>query len=156
LYSHEVEYELLGTATAEACMGSDQLKDLHDYRSADPRAIGHGVLFEGAKFDAIQKLVGCDGLVALRSKVELKNGFECTTVTGRCYRILSMRATAGHPAGERTKAPPHDPAPVQDPPPEARDKLQTRSSSRSPRAGKPATRRSPTHERAVGNSCCRD
>jgi hypothetical protein len=97
-YPLEVEYELLGTATAKACgetYGS----------SSDPLAIG-GALYDKAKYAAIQHTDGADGLVAIRAALLLEGEQKCVTVTGRAYRLLSMRATAGHGAGERSTAPP--------------------------------------------------
>lgn len=101
LYPHEADYELLSYVAGEACMGQDALKEYRNYKSQDPRAIGHGVLFEWAKYNALESVKTADGVIGLRSKVELKNGHECVSVTGRAYRIRSLRAVA--PGEEHAK-----------------------------------------------------
>lgn len=105
LYPHEVEYELLGQSTANACAPQELLKHMTSAKSPDPRAFGNSYLFEKAKYDAITQLRGADGLVGIRGWAEDKDGQECVTVTGRGYRMLSLRATEGHPPGERNTKP---------------------------------------------------
>lgn len=92
-YPLEIEYELLDSTTGEACLYANDLDSTKDYKSADPRGIGRGVLFERAKFVAIEKVHGADGITSIRSRVFMQGGAECTVVTGRAYRIKSMRAT---------------------------------------------------------------
>jgi hypothetical protein len=92
-YPHEVEYELMKQTTGESCMSYADL-DRFQYNSPDPRAVGRGILFEQAKTAAIEAIAGCDGLFAIRTKVDFKStGAECTTVTGRCYKLTYIRAT---------------------------------------------------------------
>lgn len=99
----EIEYELLGTATGQACAS---LEELHGGASLDPRAIGGSVLLEKAKYQAIEQTEGADGLVAVRTRVTWAGDQQCVSVRGRAYRLLSIRATGGYAPGERSKAPP--------------------------------------------------
>lgn len=93
--------------TAEVCVPVEQVQLLRHYPSRDPRAIGNGVLFEEAKYAAIDKVRGADGIISIHAKVDENTGRECVTVTGRAYRVLSLRATGGCKSGEKaTPTPP--------------------------------------------------
>jgi hypothetical protein len=94
-HPHAAKYELLEQASAQKCASVVQLHEWGDARSPDPRAIGPGILFEGAKFDAIHKIAGADGLVGLRARVDFQGDNECVTVEGHAYRITAIEATPG-------------------------------------------------------------
>lgn len=104
MYPHEARYELLDTTSGEYCATEDEIKRFQRYKSHDPNAIGHGVMFEGAKLNAIGKLPGADGLVEIRTKVEQRRAEECVTVIGRGYKLIMLRAV-GSGGGDGVLAP---------------------------------------------------
>jgi hypothetical protein len=94
LYPHAVQYIIMQQTSAEACASIDQVKQ-SDVKSNDPRVLGSPMLFEMAKFNAVGKIQDADGLMAIRAKVEYRNGDECVTVYGRAFRIRHIEATPG-------------------------------------------------------------
>lgn len=95
LYPHQVRYVLMSHVTGKACSSGDELESIKDTKSSDPRAIGPGYLFERAKFEALEKAPSADGLIAIRSRVDVttgKNSGQCVTVIGRAYRITHLAA----------------------------------------------------------------
>jgi hypothetical protein len=95
-YPHEVEYVLLAQTNAEACADEGELLLYRGRKSHDPEAIEPAVLYERAKYDAIVKVTGADGLVGVLAKATQKSLTTCVAVYGRAYRIDWMRASAGN------------------------------------------------------------
>lgn len=92
-WKHEIDYELLGHVTAQACAASSA-DSAKRGSSKDPSANGPRALFEQAKVAALAGGRDLDGLIAVRTVVTEQNGTVCVKVTGRAYRIARLRAVA--------------------------------------------------------------
>ncbi|MCU1277650.1 MAG: hypothetical protein JWM53_1196 [bacterium] len=112
LYKHEARYELLTHVSARVCAQDDEFYAIKRTRSADPRAVGAGYLFDRAKYEALEKLPTADGLLAVRAKVEVFANGQCITVTGRAYRITAIEAvTPAHQSEDALTAEPQEEQP---------------------------------------------
>jgi hypothetical protein len=108
IYKHEVSYKLMAHVTGKACASDDEYRKVKGTKSADPRAIGPGYLFERAKFEALEKAAVADGLIAIRARVDVFSNGECVTVVGRPYRITHFAAVP--PSGASTATPDDSPS----------------------------------------------
>jgi hypothetical protein len=109
LDAHQVRYKLLGHVTAKACAKDDEYDKVKYSKSPDPRAIGVGYLFERAKYEALEKVPTADGLFAIRAKVDVFANGQCTTITGRAYRITNIAAgPVGDNSSDETSEPPEE------------------------------------------------
>jgi hypothetical protein len=88
--AHALEYELLEQTSAKACSNIAELAVIHGPRQVDKMSVGHPALFERAKFEAITKVKGADGLAGVSAKVELEGAQECVTVIGRAFAIRAI------------------------------------------------------------------
>src|SRR5262245_41522407 len=71
MHPHEAEYELLGTAQAQACLSRDEPKRLErvaGYHKTDDRFIGNGFLYEEAKYKALEAIKNADNMLFIRTK----------------------------------------------------------------------------------------
>ena len=84
------EFELIGPAQATACASLAELRKLSggDYA---PTAAGHPFLVQQAKYEAIELAGNADNLLAIRTKTIVSDGRECVTVSGRAYRLQSLK-----------------------------------------------------------------
>ena len=94
LYPAEIEYELLGPATGKACAMLRDLPIELPQLFQKERSVGHVLLYEHAKYDALGHVPNADALLEVRGVAETHNGEECVTVTGRAYRISGLRTRA--------------------------------------------------------------
>lgn len=97
-YKNVVEYEVDPVRVKGEACASASVRDAEDQRSLDKSAITNGYLYEKAKATALDAAKDADGLIEVRGMFYLGNdGNECVVVSGRPYRIRSMRAL---PPGE--------------------------------------------------------
>lgn len=88
-----VDYELLGFVSGEACEGLDQLKaSLPPSTSSIEPGTGHPVVYQAAKYNALEKAANADNLMSIRVKVTQDGRQQCVTVTGRAYRVRSVKS----------------------------------------------------------------
>ncbi len=103
-YRNAVEYELQARVRAEAC-ASANVRDAEDKHTIDKSAISNGYLYEKAKLMALDTAKDADGLIEIRGIFQLGNdGNECVVVTGRPYRVVSMRAVPGVESKQKAEA----------------------------------------------------
>jgi hypothetical protein len=92
-----IDYELLSTAVGVACANPATLADMNARKGSDV-AVGHPYLYELAKYNAIGDAARADGLMLIRARADFAtDGKVCVTVSGRAYRLRSVRATPGKP-----------------------------------------------------------
>jgi hypothetical protein len=116
MYPHEAVYELLAIGQGKACRSKEELKRLAAWAgrpSTDEVAAGSGYLYEEAKYLAIESVPTADNLLFPRTRAEINDDDICVYVTGRAYRLTSLRSTP--PLGQ--SEPPHPPAAPTLPPP---------------------------------------
>ena len=85
-YPLEIEFSLLGPATAKVCMENafrarpdEQFDELHPQ----------------ARYKAIESIAGADNIMYERTKMERTNEQVCVTVSGHAYAIKSLHAHPG-------------------------------------------------------------
>lgn len=90
-YKNVVEYEVDPLRVkGEACSA---VRDDQDTKSLDKGAITNGYLYEKAKIAALDTAKDADGLIEVRGLFTLDSGGnECVTISGRPYRVRSMKA----------------------------------------------------------------
>ena len=104
-YRHVVEYELQQQRVKGEACASATVSSFEDKHTHDRGAITNGYLYEKAKVLALDAAPNADGLIEIRSVYTMGNdGNECVVVTGRPYRVTSMKAVPG--------IEPHVPPPV--------------------------------------------
>lgn len=108
-YPYEADYALVGNASGEACGDLQQLVMTYGTKLATVGA-AHPVLYEEAKFKALESLPAADNLMYIRLKV-VNDGFkQCVTLTGRGYQVTRLRSrapdgSAGAPAAPAATTP---------------------------------------------------
>lgn len=66
--------------------------------------MGDPIVYQAAKYNALAQLPDADNLISIRAEVVINGDEQCVTVTGRAYRITSLRSTALAPAPGATAA----------------------------------------------------
>ncbi len=94
LHPTEIEYQLLGPTTGQACAEVRALPPVLPTLAEKERVIGHPVLFERAKYEALTHAGDADALLEIRGFSETRDGRQCVTVVGRAYRISKLRTRA--------------------------------------------------------------
>lgn len=135
---HEVEYELLGQVNGEACGTADRVKESHQFKSPDPRAIYPQLLYEEAKFNALGTQPNADELAAVRAKAEQRGDQICVQIVGRALRMQTLRAVGSGTREERRPLPP--PTAIESPQP-----MPTAPTTTTP----PARKRLPAEDRPL-------
>ena len=106
-YRHAVEYEVdSARVRGEACAGYT-VTDTEWKKSHDKGVVVNGYLFERAKVNALDNAKDADGMIEVRGTyVNGADGNECVVVTGRPYRVKSMRAVPSVASEEHSKPAP--------------------------------------------------
>jgi hypothetical protein len=92
-YPYEAQYEILGIGTGQACgdLRDLQVASMTGGKSDSPGA-GSSLLYQQAKYLAIEQIPNADNLLFVRVKAENDGWKQCVTVTGRGYRLTSVHS----------------------------------------------------------------
>ena len=107
LQPHTATYELMGPVQGKACRNMDELGKMFKWAGApntDSNWIGSRFLYEEAKFAALEAS-RADSLMFVRARAEITNNDVCVYLTGRGYRILSLKAPSPLEAGSDSSHP---------------------------------------------------
>ena len=117
LQPHTATYELLDAVQGKACRNMDELAKMEKWTAhvkGDDSWVGNRFLYEEAKFAALES-VHADNLLYVRARAEITNDDVCVYITGRPYRILTLKAPS--PLAEPdANQPPPPPLPLTPPP----------------------------------------
>jgi hypothetical protein len=105
LHPHAATYELMGPVQGKACRNMDELGKMYKWAgspSTDSNWIGSRFLYEEAKYNALET-AHADNLMFVRAHAEITSNDVCVYITGRAYRILSLKAPP--PLGDSAEAP---------------------------------------------------
>ncbi len=93
-YPLEIQYEMLGTATAEVCLQAPM------FVSPEPLV---SAAIDEARYKAIESVEGADNLLYVRVMSTVKGHEACAKVTGRAYavKLLHARPAQFGPAGTK-------------------------------------------------------
>jgi hypothetical protein len=113
LQPHTATYELLDAVQGKACRNMDELGKMEKWTSHlhnDDAWVGSRFLYEEAKFAALES-VHADNLLYVRSRAEISDNDVCVYVSGRPYRILTLKAPSplAEPDGGQPPPPPLPP-----------------------------------------------
>lgn len=105
-YPVAVDYTLLGLTSGKACEKLETLKkNPIPGGGAQEPGTGHPLVYQAAKYNALEKIPDADNLVSIRTRVEQTDTEQCVTVTGRAYRIASVKATPAPVVAATTTVP---------------------------------------------------
>jgi hypothetical protein len=114
LQPHTATYELLDSVQGKACRNMDELGKMEKWSAhlkGDEGWVGSRFLYEEAKYAALES-VHADNLLYVRARAEINDNDVCVYVTGRAYRILTLKAPSPLAEGEANPmAPPPAPLP---------------------------------------------
>ena len=91
---HVATYDLMGPVQGKACRNVMELSKTFKMMGApktDENWIGNRTLYEEAKYAALES-VHADNLMFVRAHAEFNNDQVCVTITGRAYKILTLKA----------------------------------------------------------------